>query len=165
MEGRQRVSIVFQVLSSPDIIEVFNYANARLERTEPDANDRMFKSWSAKWRKEALEHYLKLGWSFIVRDEARVGPDGKPTAVGFFLAQPFLFFRGQTQTLWVEHIEADSEAVKAELVEVAVKVAREKHLQRVLFSDAQTLTQALEKWPATQLENEDRIVIVKTTKG
>ena len=151
------MSIVQQVLSAPDIEEIFNYASARLAQSEPNEHDRMFKSWSAKWRREALEHYLKLGWSFIARDE-----HSKRT-LGFFLGQPFLFFRGQTQTLWVEHIEADSDEVKHHLVDTAVRVAREKHLQRVIFADAGDKADALKNWNPECLE--DDIVVVKTTKG
>ena len=151
------MSIVQQVLSSPDIEEVFNYANERLKVSEPDEQERMFKSWAAKWRREALEHYLKLGWSFIARDES----SGR--TVGFFLGQPFLFFRGQTQTLWVEHIEADNDEVKHQLVDTAVRIAREKHLQRVLFANSHTLTSELKNWNPESLEQD--IVVVKTTKG
>jgi hypothetical protein len=151
------VSIVQQVLSAPDIEEVFNYASARLALSEPNEQDRMFKSWAAKWRREALEHYLKLGWSFIARDEQT-----KQT-VGYFLAQPFLFFRGQTQTLWVEHVDGDTKAITDELVDVAVRVAREKHLQRVLFADASALADALKPWHPEPLESD--IEVVRTTKG
>lgn len=151
------MSIVQQVLSLPDIDEVFNYASERLTKSEPNEHDRMFKSWSVKWRREALEHYLKLGWSFIARDEQT------KRTVGFFLGQPFLFFRGQTQTLWVEHIEADDENVKHQLVDTAVRVAREKHLQRVIFAEAADKADALKNWNPERLE--DDIVVVKTTKG
>jgi hypothetical protein len=151
------VSIVQQVLSSPDIDEVFNYANERLTQHEPNEHERMFKSWSVKWRREALEHYLKLGWSFIARDA------NTNKTVGFFLGQPFLFFRGQTQTLWVEHIEADNDDVKHQLVDTAVRIAREKHLQRVIFAEPNELREALKNWNPEPLEQD--IVVVKTTKG
>jgi hypothetical protein len=152
------VSIVHQVLSLPDIDEVLEYANERLGESEPNEQERMFKSWQAKWRKEALEHYLKLGWSFIARDEKT------NRTVGFFLAQPFLFFRGQTQTLWVEHVEADDDETKRQLVDVAVRVAREKHLQRVLFAEANEIKDALQPWHPEPLSDEP-IAVVKTTKG
>jgi hypothetical protein len=151
------VAIVHQVLSAPDLEEVYAYAHQRLVASEPNEEDRMFKSWSVKWRKEALEHYLKLGWSFIARDEQT-----KQT-VGYFLAQPFLFFRGQTQTLWVEHVDGDTKAITDELVDVAVRVAREKHLQRVLFADASALADALKPWHPEPLESD--IEVVRTTKG
>jgi hypothetical protein len=151
------VAIVHQVLSAPDLIEVYAYASSNLAKSEPNEQDRMFKSWSVKWRKEALEHYLKLGWSFIARDQHT------KQAVGYFLAQPFLFFRGQTQTLWVEHIEANDAAIRKDLVDIAVKVAREKHLQRVLFAEASALSKELESWYPESLESD--IAVVKTTKG
>ncbi len=150
------MSIVQQVLSLPDIEEVFTYANKKLAEQEPNEQERMFKSWSAKWRREALEHYLKLGWSFIARDENK-------NTIGFFLGQPFLFFRGQTQTLWVEHIEADYDEVKHQLVDTAVRIAREKHLQRVLFANSEVLRQGLKNWNPEPLESD--ILVVKTTKG
>lgn len=159
------MSIVHQVLSLPDIDEVFSYATRRLELSEPNEQDRTFKSWSAKWRREALEHYLKLGWSFIARDEQKLDAAGQPNVVGFFLAQPFLFFQGQTQTLWVEHVEADDAKIETALVDVAVRVAREKHLQRVLFGESEKLSESLKPWPATPMEDQDKISVVKTTKG
>jgi hypothetical protein len=147
--------LVHQVLSSPDLSEVYSFASDRLSKSITDETERAFASWSAPWRNESLEHYLKLGWSFVTRENGETR--------GFFLAQPFLFFRSQTQTLWVEHVEADNEEVADVLVEVAVKVAREKHLQRVLFANAPSLESALRKWNPEPLENS--IAVVKTTKG
>ena len=157
------MQLVFQVLSAPDLEEVFQFASARLAAAIPDENDRMFASWTVAWRREALEHYLKLGWSFIVRDESDRDESGKPKPVGFFLGQPFLFFRGQTQTLWIEHIEAVNDSVQTQLVEVAVKVAREKHLQRAIFADADRLSPQLKVWNPTPLD--EPIAVVRTTKG
>lgn len=149
------MTLVHQVLSQPDLDEVYDFASRRLTASIPDETERTFAAWAVPWRKESLEHYLKLGWSFITRDNGQ--------AQGFFLAQPFLFFRGQTQTLWVEHIEAANAEVMNTLVEVAVKVAREKHLQRVLFANAPALASALKPWNAEPLETS--IAVVKTTKG
>ena len=150
------MALEFQVLSTGDFDEVTAFAQSRLEASVPDETERTFKSWSARWRKEALDHYLKFGWSFIARDT-----EGK--TAGFFLAQPFLFFRGQTQTLWVELVEARDEATAKALVDVAVRVAREKHLQRILFADADVLKGALAPWTTVPLET--TICEVKTTKG
>jgi hypothetical protein len=146
-----------QVLSLGDIENISAFANERLALAYPNEHDRIFASWEAKWRKEALEHYLKLGWSFIARDETT-----KRTK-GFFLGQPLLFFRGQTQTLWIEHIEADSDETAAVLIEIAVKIAREKHLQRVIFSESHKWEKLLAPWKPEPLETE--IAVVKTTKG
>lgn len=152
------MTLVHQVLSQPDIEEVYEFASMRLAEAIPDENDRMFASWTVPWRKESLEHYLKLGWSFIVRDESKP----KPNAVGFFLGQPYLFFRGQTQTLWIEHVEAVNDEVAASLIEVAVKVAREKHLQRVLFAEPERHAALLKTWNPAPIES---IAVIRTTKG
>ncbi len=144
-----------QVLSLPDIDEVYDFAAHRFALQHSDETERTFLSWAAPWRKESLEHYLKLGWSFITRENGKVQ--------GYFLAQPFLFFRSQTQTLWVEQVEGTSPEVIDTLVEVAVKVAREKHLQRVLFAEAPRLATALKKWNPESLEN--TVAVVRTTKG
>jgi hypothetical protein len=146
----------FQVLSLADQDEVQNFAAARLALRVPDEIDRRFQSWEAKWRPEALHHYLPLGWSFIARNESR-------EAVGFFLGQPLLFFRGQTQSLWIECIEASSAEVSRALIDVAVRVAREKHLQRALFCDAESLSE-LEAWKPDFILR-GNIAVVKTAKG
>jgi hypothetical protein len=161
------VSLAYQVLSPGDLDEVYAFAEAKLKQEIPDDTERAFHSWTVRWRKEALEHYLRLGWSFVARKPG-AGSGEKGETAGFFLAQPVLFFRGQTQTLWVEHISgADQDAVR-QLVDVAVRVAREKHLQRVLFSDADEFLWALEGWNPKILGTEsksDKIAEVKTTKG
>lgn len=155
----QSSSLVFQVLSlsDSDLDEVHSFAERALQARVSDETARVFESWSAKWRREALEHYLRLGWSFIAREHGRTA--------GFFLAQPFLFFRGQTQTLWVEHIEAPEARVREALVEVAVRVAREKHLQRVLFADGDRLEPELGRWNPVRLTETESIAEIKTTKG
>jgi hypothetical protein len=147
------LALQFQVLAPQDIDEVYAYSEKRLRIEVPDDTERTFRSWAAKWRKEALEHYLKLGWSFIARDNSQ--------AVGFFLGQPLLFFRGQTQTVWIEHIEARDDQVRASLIEIAVKVAREKHMQRVLFAEPDTLLN--QSFGGREIS--DVITEVKTTKG
>lgn len=53
--------------------------------------------------------------------------------LGYVLAQPVLFMRKQTQSVWVEYVDALTPALKAELLEAVVRVSREKHMQRVLF--------------------------------
>lgn len=163
----QMTPLVFQVLALADLNEVYDFAEARLREEVPDENERMFRSWDVRWKKEALEHYLKLGWSFVARREGKIA--------GFFLGQPFLFFRGHTQTLWIEHFEAQGEGTAEALCEVAIKVAREKNLQRVLFSNsgdqlggqladqlAGQLNDKLKKWSPVTMS--DSIAEIKTTK-
>jgi hypothetical protein len=150
------LALVFQVLSLNDIDEVHAFALARLQERIPDEIAQRFASWSAKWRRESLEHYLKLGWSFIARDSSGA-------TAGFFLAQPFLFFRGQTQTVWVEHVEARDPEAEEQLVDIAVRVSREKHMQTILFADADSRAAALAKWRPVRLT--EQIFEVRTTKG
>jgi hypothetical protein len=126
------VALVFQVLSLSDLDEVYRFADHQLQAEISDPTRRTFQAWSAPWRKEALEHYLKLGWSFIAR-EKRADEEGPGQTAGFFLAQPFLFFRAQTQSLWVEHVAANTAETRAALLDVATRVAREKHFQRTLI--------------------------------
>lgn len=151
------MALDFQVISLSDLDEIATYANQRLAAAISDETERRFASWAVKWRGEALEHYLRLGWSFVARREART--------VGFFLAQPFLFVRGQTQTLWLEYIDADDRETLQALLELATKLSREKHLQRVLIADAEQdkLVGMADIFKGELMR--DSILEVKTTKG
>lgn len=148
------------VIGPEDADEAFEFAQSRLAAAIPDESERMLASWSAPWRREALDHYLGAGWCFSVREAA--GPK-QGRLCGFVMAQPFLFVRGQTQSLWVEHVEAESAEVAAALVDVAYRAAREKHIQRTLFADS---TQIRASMPALKAEKTWADVWeIKTTKG
>ena len=67
------------------------------------------------------------------------------------MGQPLLFVDKQTQSLWIEHVSAKNVEVKSELVDVAFRLSREKHFQRVLLSsdfEKQDLTKPFpfQKW-------------------
>lgn len=111
----------FRILSSSELTEVYEFSRVRADKSNP------FVEWTAPWRKESLEHYLKLGWSMARRD-VKTGQ-----LLGYILAQPVLFFRRHTQSVWVEHIEASTPALESELLDTIVRIAREKHMQRVLM--------------------------------
>jgi hypothetical protein len=113
------------VLSPQHINEIIEMERAKLNEEYADPMDAELNSWHAHWRKEALEHYLPLGWSFGIFENNRLS--------AFFLAQPFLFLGGLTQTLWVEYLSASNADKTAELIDLAYRVARDKHFQRVLF--------------------------------
>lgn len=157
------MELVYQVAAPPEMEEILAFAQRRLTETEVDPIARRFAEWNAPWRIEALEHYLKLGWSFTARTSA----GGE--LVGFFLGQPFLFMRGQTQTLWIEYLDAKHIEERAGLVDVAIRLAREKHLQRVLFAGAlapilkQDGGAVLRAWTYRPITEE--IIEVPTTKG
>jgi hypothetical protein len=110
-----------QILSPGDQAEVLAFSRARANK------EYLFLEWSAPWRQESLEHYLKIGWSMARRDRST----GK--LVGYILAQPFLFLRRQTQTVWIEHVEGETPAINSELIDTVIRISREKHMQRVLM--------------------------------
>lgn len=150
------MELVFQVLAPDDAQEILRFEERKLESAVDDPTARMFASWTAKWRPESLEHYLRLGWSLVCRYKH------SGETAGYFLGQPLLFFRGHTQTLWVEHLSCDNEATRGQLVEYAVRLARDKHLQRALFADAIEIGEELRKWKGVPVT--DKIAEVPTTK-
>ena len=150
------MSLTLQVIQVSEIEEILDYENRRLVETVPNEEDRMFEAWHSKWRKEALEHYLPMGWSFLARDS-----DG--SLAGYFLGQPLLFFDGQTQSLWVEHLQSSSLQARDSLTELAYKLSREKHFQRVYFPNNPKILNSVkpykpEEWNPTTL-------FIKTTKA
>ena len=83
-------------------------------------------SWDQPWRKESLSHYAQLGWSFIAVEDQEI--------CGYVLAQPFLFFNNWTQVLWVEHLSSSAIETSYELMDVVIRWAKTKHLQKVLLN-------------------------------
>lgn len=85
------------------------------------------RSWDEAWREESLHHYLPNGWCFGAFHN-------KTELVGYSLAQPLLYYRGLTQTLWVERLVAKEKLVMDQLFDVLVRWSRDKHLQSVIFN-------------------------------
>lgn len=127
------LKINYRIAELADKEKIFEFAKGQLLSQEKMLNaevsefDIMMKIWESKFRLEALEHYLKLGWSFIAEDE------NSKNIYGFFIGQPLLFFEGHTQNLWVETIVAYDDEIKKHLVDISVKLSRDKHLQRVIL--------------------------------
>ncbi len=136
----------FYVASFSDLDRIYDFANTTLSKLAKDPTAFMFESWTAPWRKESLEHYLNGGWSFIATNSNN-------DVAGFFLAQPILFMSRQTQSLWVEMLMGENQSVVEFLAEIAIKTAREKHLQRVLFADYAKNKSYLEKFQVHQQHN------------
>jgi hypothetical protein len=150
------MSLNLRVIQPTEIDEILEYENRRLTELVPNETDRMFQAWHSRWRKESLEHYIPQGWSFLARDVDN-------SLIGYFLAQPLLFFDGQTQSLWVEHLQSSSLQARDSLTELAYKLSREKHFQRVYFPNNPTILNSVrpykpEEWNAQTL-------FVKTTKA
>ena len=140
----------FYVASLDDLDAIYTFAANKLSKLAQDPTAFMFESWTAPWRKESLEHYLKGGWSFIASTQV----EGRREISGFFLAQPILFMSRQTQSLWIEMLLGENQKVSEFLVEIAVKTAREKHLQRVLFADYSQHQSYLNKFEVSRQQND-----------
>ena len=147
--------VTYRIAQLEDVESIYNFELGQTSKSTDDEFEAMIAVWSSPFRKESLEHYFKLGWSFIALDS-------KKEVVGFFLGQPLLFFDQQTQSLWIEHVSAVNSTILTELVDIAYRLAREKHFQRVLISEKiQHLnlqkTFPFQKWERT-------IQFLKTTK-
>ncbi len=154
------MELVFKIATAGDLDEILAFAEGNHKKAWSDEMECMLQSWHARWRREALEFYLPLGWSFIAR-AAALDADGP--IVGFFLGQALLFVRGMTQTLWIEHLTGNDLVIRNALSDVAIRLAREKHLQRVLFADIKELDGAEKSFSFQKLD--DEVLEVKTTKG
>ncbi len=145
----------YQIAQLDDVEQVHQFEIKLQFPDDPESFENKMQVWDSCYRKESLEHYFKLGWSFIAFDNEN-------KIAGFFLGQPFLFVDKQTQSLWIEHVSALNDEVKTELIDIAYRLSREKHFQRVLLSSSfekQSLTKSFpfQKW-------DRQISTLKTTK-
>ncbi len=120
--------IHYRIAQLADVDAVYEFEFKQKLSHVADEYEQQMAVWTSAFRKESLEHYFKLGWSFLALNE-------KEEIQGFFLGQALLFFDQQTQTLWIEHLSALDSAIAAELVDIAYRLSREKHFQRVLLSE------------------------------
>jgi hypothetical protein len=138
-------TLEIRILLPADQEAVMAFARKRIEQSESEPMDIEMKTWVARWRGESLAYYLPQGWSFGVFDKGRL--------CGFILGQPFLFFRGLAQTLWIEDLQFESAAAGGLLLETAYKWARDKHLQCVYLENNAERKPLVENWKhAHQLE-------------
>lgn len=121
--------IHYRIAQLDDVEAVYEFEFKLKLSNIADEYEQQMAVWTSAFRKESLEHYFKLGWSFLALNE-------KNEIQGFFLGQTLLFFDHQTQTLWLEHLSAANLDISTELVDIAFRLSREKHLQRVLLSDS-----------------------------
>ena len=151
------MTLYCRVIQAEDLQEILDLENQKLSEQHPDEMERMIAGWNSKFRVEALNHYIATGWSFLAKEQ------DTNRLVGYFIAQPLLFLDGQTQSLWVEHLQHTTLQARDELCELAYKLGREKHLQRVYFPNDNGVPNSImafkpESWqPGT--------LAVKTTKG
>lgn len=142
-----------RALRLEDKVEMLAFEQGKLENLD---NPLAFlDQWSAPWREESLNHYLNLGWCMGYFEDQKIK--------GYILVQPVLFFRGHTQSLWVESVRAETPEIFATLFEAIIRVAKEKHLQQVFFH--QTLFQDFESQAnAFKIESLSEFSFVKTTR-
>jgi len=158
------MSLFFRIATLGDLNDIQDYERKKLQEAVQDEMEREMLSWQAKWRKESLEHYLPNGWCFAVKNTALKEKDqAEGPLVAYFLAQPLVFFEGQTQSLWVEHLSYSSLQARDELCDLAYRLSKEKHFQRVYFPNTPSLQNAIsnmkpQPWSHTA-------VFVKTTKA
>lgn len=145
---------MIRILQPSDIDTILTFERSVLEITEPDAMEREMREWHAPWRKESLEFYLPLGWSF--------GDFAGDKLTAYFIAQPILFSGGMTQTLWVEHFHATSETVQAALFDVAYRTCREKHFQKLVLREGES--HSLKQTDLRLESYVDKLLEIKTAK-
>jgi len=147
-----------KILKIEDIEKILDFENRALEKNVADEVERKFAAWHSPWRQEALEHYLPQGWCFGIWQ----GAEGESDLLGYLLAQPILFFKGMTQSFWIEHISFLSQNVGQELITVAYKMSREKHMQKLLFSESEILLELTSNWQPVKVST--GLFEVKTAK-
>ncbi len=147
--------VTYRIAQLEDVEPVYKFELDRTAKSSDDEFEKMMAVWSSAFRKESLEHYFKLGWSFIAFDSNK-------DIAGFFLGQPLLFFDQQTQSLWIEHVSARNASISTELIDIAYRLAREKHFQRVLLSEKINQLNLQKSFPLQKWER--TIQYLKTTK-
>ena len=147
--------ILYRIAELADVETVFAYESARIHDPKIDEIENQILIWNSYFRKESLEHYFKLGWSFLAYDNQN-------KVKGFFMGQPLLFVDKQTQSLWVEYVSADTDEIFTELVDIAYRLSREKHFQRVLFSEDLKANRLTKEFPFKEWSRNS--TYLKTTK-
>ena len=147
--------IHYRIAQLDDVQAVYEFEFKQKLSNIADEYEQQMAVWTSAFRKESLEHYFKLGWSFLALNE-------KNEIQGYFLGQTLLFFDHQTQTLWLEHLSAANLDISTELVDIAFRLSREKHLQRVLLSDSIQKMNLKKSFPFQTWERS--IDFLKTTK-
>jgi hypothetical protein len=138
------MNLFFRIATLEDLVEIQEFETKKLHEAVSDPMEREMQSWNAKWRKESLEHYLPSGWCFIARDPLlHTHHSREGVLVAYFLAQPMLFVDGQTQSLWVEHVAFSSLKSRDEICDLAFRLSREKHFQRVYFPNSSVIQNSI----------------------
>ena len=82
VKDRGMDSVSYRIAQLEDVENVFNYEFKKIEVAGNHEIENQILVWNSFFRKESLEHYFKLGWSFVA-----VGSDQK--IKGFFIKKKF----------------------------------------------------------------------------
>lgn len=149
-----------RILQPSDLDAVLHFERKRLKATMENDMEAEMLEWHAPWRKEALEHYLPQGWSFSLWSASSSGGD----LLGYFIAQPQLFTRGLTQTLWIERLSAQTQAQSDQLLEIAYKLCREKHFQKLVIRSDESDKSLHTELPLKLEKHHDNLYEIKTSR-
>jgi len=139
---------MIKVLEAPAVDTIISYEKKKLESNGKDPMDNELFSWEAPWRKESLDHYLPMGWSFCLWE------DGEYSSLkGYFIAQPLVFYSGWTQSLWVEHVSFNNAEIGHELLDLAYRTARSKHFQKMFIQNLDPSIKLLDKWKPKKISD------------
>lgn len=152
---RSAMDIEMKVLGPQNEEEILSFERQLLAAEPGDDFEKELSTWKARWRKESLNHYLSLGWSFGIWNE-------NEELKAYVLGQPLLFFQAYTQTLWIEHMAAKDDQLLSKLGDIAYRWARDKHFQRVLFSSEILNDQLINEMKLQK--NEENTFELKTAK-
>lgn len=142
-------TLEIRILLPADQEAVMAFGRMRLERSESEPMDIEMKAWVARWRAESVSYYLPQGWSFGAFENGKMK--------GFILGQPILFFRGLTQTLWIEELMFETDVAGEQLLDTCYKWARDKHLQCVLIEGSTARSKLVENWKHARETDEPMI--------
>ena len=145
-----------RILLPTDKEALLAFERARAVHAIGDEMEREMHSWTARWRGEALDHYLPQGWSFGVFEGEEMR--------AYALAQPYLFHRGLTQTLWIEHFVRENEPAAKVLIETLYKWARDKHFQCVLIEGSEETRFILEDYANKAQPVEKGLIELKSAR-
>lgn len=141
-----------RILQPDDLEQLYRLEKSKIKQ---DSFEDEMKSWSASWRKESLEHYLPLGWSYCLVDD-----EGQYQA--YVLAQPQLFVHGLTQNLWIEHLYFETEEAVKVLFDIIYRTCREKHFQSLRLKEQDWAQYLSDK--VSPLDDETNVYTFKTAK-
>ncbi len=79
-------NIHYRIAQLADVDAVYDFEFRLKMSGIADEYERQMAVWSSAFRKESLEHYFKLGWSFLALSQ-------KNEVQGFFPGPSFTFFR------------------------------------------------------------------------